>query len=209
MSSGETHGPPPGSGTGAHRPDRDTRPWRYGDRSRGAASPEVQGEPGRERLPVLKDMAVLLKGVRRSVGIGRVGRAPLRSLMGADSAETFHGFLVDKRRKHDMIVQELNHSGVDQDEYPPDSCEESRRMVQGGEERRRISPGSLLLKDDASKCGRVMPVKASARDSGHEGPRPARELARRVVPQSVSALSLGGDRAFFFFRGERRRKWGR
>ena len=47
----------------AHRPDRDTRPWRYGDRSRGAASPEVQGEPGRERLPVLKDMAVLLKGV--------------------------------------------------------------------------------------------------------------------------------------------------
>ena len=72
--------------------------------------------------------------------------------MGADSEETFHGFLVDKRRKHDMIVQELNHSGVDQDEYPPDSCEESRRMVQGGEERRRISPGSLLLKDDASKC---------------------------------------------------------
>ena len=63
VSSGETHGPPPGSGTGAHRPDRDTRPWRYGDRSRGAASPEVQGEPGQERLPVLKDMAVLLKGV--------------------------------------------------------------------------------------------------------------------------------------------------
>ena len=63
-----------------------------------------------------------------------MGRAPHRSLMGADSAETFHGFLVDKRRKHDMIVQELNHSGVDQDEYPPDSCEESRRMVQGGEE---------------------------------------------------------------------------
>ena len=138
-----------------------------------------------------------------------MGRAPHRSLMGADSAETFDGFLVDKRRKHDMIVQELNHSGVDQDEYPPDSCEESRRMVQGGEERRRISPGSLLLKDDASKCGRVMPVKASARDSGHEGPRPSRELARRVVPQSVSALSLGGDRAFFFFRGEMRRKWGR
>ena len=173
VSSGETHGPPPGSGTGAHRPDRDTRPWRYGDRSRGAASPEVQGEPGRERLPVLKDMAVLLKGV-----------PPLcwNQAGGARSSPV---------------------------EYPPDSCEESRRMVQGGEERRRISPGSLLLKDDASKCGRVMPVKASARDSGHEGPRPARELARRVVPQSVSALSLGGDRAFFFFRGERRRKWGR
>lgn len=43
-----------------------------------------------------------------------------------------------------MIVQELNHSGVDQDEYPPDSCEESRRMVQGGEEREANIPWDLL-----------------------------------------------------------------
>ena len=71
--------------------------------------------------------------------------------------------------------------------------------MRGGEARRRISPWSLLLKDDASKRGRVTGVIPSACIGRREGPCPVREAARRVVPQSVFKrfVSEFRDKAFF------------
>ena len=73
---------------------------------------------------------------------------------------------VDKQAKRDIMNQELNSFGVDRDEYVPTPCKESRRLVRGGQGGEGTSPWSLLLKDDASKRGRLMPVTASARDGG-------------------------------------------
>ena len=72
---------------------------------------------------------------------------------------------VDKQAKRDIMNQELNNFGVDRDEYAPSPCKESRRLVRGGEGKGGKSPWSLLLKDDASKRGRVTGVIPSACDS--------------------------------------------
>ena len=82
------------------------------------------------------------------------------------------------------------------------ACKESRRLVRGGQARRRKSPWSLLLKDDASKRGRVTGVIPSACNGRREWPRSARRPASRVVPQSVFKrfVSEFRGKAFFVLR---------
>ena len=87
-----------------------------------------------------------------------VGNANGKTVFGAFFGEE----TVDKQAKRDIMNQELNSFGVDRDEYAPTPCKESRRLVRGGEGKGGKSPWSLLLKDDASRCGRVTGVIPSA-----------------------------------------------
>ena len=79
---------------------------------------------------------------------------------------------------------------------------ESRRLVRGGEARRRISPWSLLLKDDASKRGRVTGVIPSACSLQARGAVFRKERGKKsgtaeCFKRFVSELR---DKAFFIFR---------
>ena len=104
--------------------------------------------------------AFLFRVQERRVG-HNVGTANGKTGFGAFFGEE----TVDKQAKRDIMNQELNSFGVDRDEYAPAPCKESRRLVRGGEGKGGKSPWSLLLKDDASRCGRVTGVIPSACDS--------------------------------------------
>ena len=56
--------------------------------------------------------------------------------------------------------------GVEKDEYPPETAKRAAVWCKAEGDAGRKSPWSLLLKDDASKRGRVVPVTAPARDGG-------------------------------------------
>ena len=65
-----------------------------------------------------------------------------------------------------MIVRELNHMAWIRTSIPAGPAKRAAGRCKAARDGGGKSPWSLLLKDDASKRGRVMPVTASARDGG-------------------------------------------
>ena len=57
-------------------------------------------------------------------------------------------------------------AGVEKDEYPPETAKRAAVWCKADGDAGRKSPWSLLLKDDASKRGRVTGVIPSVREGG-------------------------------------------